>query len=168
MYYFCLWKLCCITLDFSTVKVILFLEISKKTVSFFYHCELFRLKQKFHMCKKQEPWADYVGFDLFGFAYNCKYPPDMSRYGRDYDGYATPNQGTFFYDFCILQYGVVFYHKNTPYKAEFTNDGPIVRNYGTGEIQGPFEDAVNLIEEAIINGQKLLHVMEELEDIDLH
>lgn len=43
------------------------------------------------MCNKQEPWAYYVGFDLFGYEYNCKYPPNKEQFGNDFGGYATPN-----------------------------------------------------------------------------
>ena len=55
------------------------------------------------MCHFKESWADFVGYDLFGNEYNCKYPPNKELYGADYDGYASPNQLTFFYDFCIHQ-----------------------------------------------------------------
>lgn len=122
------------------------------------------------MCKNNEPWADFVGYDLLGFAYNCKYPPNIDRYGREFGGYPTPNRETFFYDFCILGYGVAFYHNDISYEVEFSYDGsgPILKNYTTGEVQGPFEDAVNLIEEAVVNGHKMIQILDELENIVLH
>lgn len=120
------------------------------------------------MCKEREPWADYVGYDLFGYEYNCKYPPNKDKYGNSFGGYTTPNRETFFYDFCILGYGVAFYHNDVSYEAELTKDGPFLKNYTSGEIQGPFEDAVNLIEEAIINGSKMIDVLDEFENVVLH
>ena len=120
------------------------------------------------MCKYDKPWADYVGHDLFGYEYNCKYPPSKEKYGNNYGGYETPNQETFFYDFCILQYGVVFSYEEELYKAEFTDDGPVLTNRMTNEIQGPFEDAVILLENACVKSKKLITVLDELKNIVLH
>lgn len=106
------------------------------------------------MLNEREPWAEFVGFDLFGNEYNCKYPPASDRFGNEFGGYSTPNQETFFYDFCILQYGVVFSYEGQIFEAEFTNDGPILTNRFTNEVQGPFDDAVKLIEEAEVDEKK--------------
>ncbi len=114
------------------------------------------------------PWSEFVAYDLFGNEYNCKYPPNKNLYGLDFEGYATPNQLTFFYDFCINQYGVAFYYEGNDYEAAFTDNGPILSNHTTGDIQGPFEDAVNLIECSILNGKTLISVIDELENVVLH
>lgn len=120
------------------------------------------------MCNKQEPWADYVGYDLFGYEYNCKYPPNKEQFGNDFGGYATPNQETFFFDFCIQQYGVAFFYEDNSYEVEFTDDGPIITNRMTNDIQGPFEDAVHLLNEAKVNGKKLIVVIDQLQNVVLH
>lgn len=120
------------------------------------------------MCKEKEPWADYVGHDLFGYEYNRKYPPNKEKFGNDFGGYATPNQETFFYDYCIQQYGVVFSYEGTLYETEFTDEGPIVTNLATKEIQGPFDNAAQLLENANVNGRKLIDILDELQNIVLH
>lgn len=120
------------------------------------------------MCKEKEPWADFVGFDLFGNEYNCKYPPASDRFSNEFGGYSTPNQETFFYDFCILQYGVVFSFEDQLYEAEFTDDGPILTNRFTQEVQGPFDDAVKLLENSDVKGKKMINILDELENIVLH
>lgn len=120
------------------------------------------------MYKKKEPWADYVGYDLFGYEYNCKYPPNEDKFGNSYGGYATPNQETFFYDFCILQYGVVFSYEDVLYETEFTDDGPIITKLATNEVQGPFENAVQLLENTNINGQKTINILDKFQNIVLH
>lgn len=112
--------------------------------------------------------AEFVGYDLFGNEYNCKYPPNKDLYGLDFEGYATPNQLTFFYDFCINQYGVAFHYDGYDYEAEFTDDGPILTNLSTGDIQGPYEDAVNLLENSILNGKAMVSLIDELENVVLH
>lgn len=120
------------------------------------------------MSKPVPPWAEFVAYDLFGHEYNCKYPPNKDLYGLDFEGYATPNQLTFFYDFCINRYGVAFYYDGNDYEAEFTDDGPVLANRTTGDLQGPFEDAVNLLEKAILNGKTLVSLVDDLENVVLH
>lgn len=120
------------------------------------------------MCNNQEPWADYIGYDLFGYEYNCKYPPNKEKFGNDFGGYPTPNQETFFYDFCIQQYGVAFFYESCHYEVGFSESGPIFINKTTNEIQGPFEDAVRLLEEARLCNKNLVTVIDELQCVVLH
>lgn len=120
------------------------------------------------MSKNREPGADYVGHDLFGNENNCKYPPNREKNGTDFEGYAPPNQLTFYHDFCIQQYGVAFYYGDVLYEAEFTDDGPTLTNRTTGEIQDPFGSAVQLLEDAEINGQKMLRIIDQLDHVVLH
>ncbi len=120
------------------------------------------------MCKEREPWADYVGYNLFGYEYNIKYPPNVEKFGKDFGGYATPNQETFFYDYCIQQYGVAFSYGEVLYETEFTDKGPILTNLATKEVQGPFDSAVQLLENAKINGRKMIDMLEEFQHIVLH
>lgn len=112
--------------------------------------------------------AEFTAHDLFGNEYNCKYPPNKDLYGLDFEGYATPNQLTFFHDFCINQYGVAFHYDGNNYEAEFTNDGPILTNLSTGEAQGPFENAVSLLENSNLNGKAIVAVVDKLENVVLH
>lgn len=120
------------------------------------------------MCEEKDSLLGFVGHDLFGNEYNCKYPPNREKYGNDFEGYASPNQLTFFYDFCIQQYGVAFYYGDILYEAEFTEKGPILNNRMTGEFQGPFEDAVVLLESADVGGKKLVRVIDQLDHVVLH
>lgn len=78
------------------------------------------------------------------------------------------NQLTFFYDFCINQYGVAFYYEGNDYEAEFTDDGLILTNRTTSDVQGPFEDAVDLLENSNLNGKSLVSVVDKLENVVLH
>lgn len=120
------------------------------------------------MFRDKEPWADFVGYDLFGYEYNIKYPPNKEQYGNDFGGYATSNQETFYYDFCILQYGVAFHYDDSNYEAEFTDKGPVLTNHTTNVVQGPFEDAVKLIEESQIKDKHLKDLIDELDYVVLH
>lgn len=120
------------------------------------------------MCKETKNRVEFVGRDLFGNEYNCKYHPNKEVNGTDYEGYATPNQLTFFYDFCIQHYGVGFYYHNNQYEAEFVDEGPVLINKTENEVQGPFVDAMELIETSDVDGKRLIDVMEDLEHVVLH
>lgn len=120
------------------------------------------------MQTEKTPWAEFVAYDLFGNEYNCKYPPNKDLYGLDFEGYATPNQLTFFYDFCINHYGVAFYYEGNDYEAEFTDIGPILTNRTTNDIQGPFKDAMTLLENSTLNGKTLISLVDDLENVVLH
>lgn len=120
------------------------------------------------MQTEKTPWADFVAYDLFGNEYNCKYPPNKDLYGLDFEGYATPNQLTLFYDFCINQYGVAFSYNGSQYEAEFTDNGPVLTNLTTGDVQGPFEDSVSMLEKAEISDKTLVSIVDKLENVVLH
>lgn len=45
--------------------------------------------------------TDVIGFDLCGYPYNKKYPPNVDLYGRQYDGYSSPFRETLFYRFAV-------------------------------------------------------------------
>lgn len=120
------------------------------------------------MSERKKSLTDFAGHDQLGFAYNRKYPPNRDKKGNDFGGYETPNQLTFYYDFCIQQYGVAFYYGDVLNEAEFTDDGPTLTNRITGEIQGPFDSAVYLLEDAEINGQKMISIIDQLDHVVLH
>lgn len=52
--------------------------------------------EELYIMKTEESFADYVGYDLGGFIYNRKYPPNQHLYGNKHHGYATDNQEVFF------------------------------------------------------------------------
>lgn len=84
-------------------------------------------------------------------------------------GTLLPTERCFFYYFCILQYGVAFYYRGVRYEAEFhSKNGPTLKNYDTGEQLGPFPDAMKLLRQAVIGGDVLIDVLDELEEVVLH
>lgn len=36
---------------------------------------------------------EFFGYDLFGFSFNKKYPPNKEKYGDDFYGYPTKGEG---------------------------------------------------------------------------
>lgn len=117
---------------------------------------------------KNEEMADYIGHDLFGYEYNQKYPPNKKLYGDNFGGYASPNREAFFYDFCIQRYGVAFSYKDEDYEAVFTDDGPVLHNLTKKNVQGPFDDAIALIEHGKLDDHILIDVIDKIEYLVIH
>lgn len=51
---------------------------------------------------------------------------------------------------------------------EISESGPILINKTTNEINGPFEDAVRLLEEAMLCNKILITVIDKLQCVVLH
>jgi len=110
--------------------------------------------------------AYYIGRDVFGYPYNKKYPPDYKKYGRQYSGYATPNQEAFFYDYTVLCYDIRFTYKGTDYYIVNWQDCFALTDKKHEIMYQTFPDAIALIEQLEIDGRKLLDFMEEIEDVE--
>lgn len=111
---------------------------------------------------------DYIGIDLGGYQYNKKYPPMTNIYGDSFDGYESPNKLTFFYDFCVQFYGVSFWFGNDQYEAEFMEEGVVLNNLTNGTSQGPFASPLDLIENAMIGGESLFKLIDQVDNVVLH
>lgn len=108
---------------------------------------------------------DYVGYDLFGFPFNRKYPPNKNKYGEDFYGYPTKGEGVLLYDFCIMGYDVKFSYNGDTYY--FLNDGEgVVSDSHFTVRREVFESPMALVENFKINGKTLLELAPEIEDIE--
>lgn len=108
----------------------------------------------------------YIGRDVFGYPYNKKYPPDYQKYGRQFSGYATPNQEAFFYDYVVLCYDIRFTYKGKDYYIVNWQDYFAYMDQTLKITYQSFPDAIALIEQLEIDGRKLMEFMEEIEDVE--
>lgn len=108
----------------------------------------------------------YIGRDVFGYPYNMKYPPDYQKYGRQFSGYATPNQEFFFYDYAVLCYDGRFTYRGKDYYIVNWQDYFALMNEKHDITYQEFPDAIALLENLEIDGRKLLDFMEEIEDVE--
>ena len=109
---------------------------------------------------------DIVGIDLVGFPFNKKYPPDFKRYGSKYHGYKNDVHETFFYDFAVQGYDLRFRYNGKMYYALTESDNVAVCDeHFTNEYQ-VFKNGNDLIENWIIEGRKLLDIIDECEDVE--
>ena len=53
-----------------------------------------------HVTPENDP-RNYVGYDLFGYPFNSKYPPNKEKYGESFEGYSYKALGVLLYDYCI-------------------------------------------------------------------
>lgn len=114
--------------------------------------------------KENDP-RKYVSYNLAGYPYNCKYPPDTQRFGFAHDGYANVAEGVLFYDFAVMGYDVKFSYKGRKYYL--LNDGEAsLSDYKFTERIKTFEDPMELIENLDIEGQPLISILDQIEDIE--
>lgn len=108
-----------------------------------------------------------VGWDLLGYPFNKKYPPDYAKNGRQYDGYPTNNQAVFFLDFAIEGYQVLFKYGEEKFLIQIDFDCALQLDPNTHDIIMEFAHANALIEQMMINGKSLLSRIDEVDVIEL-
>lgn len=107
----------------------------------------------------------YVGYNLAGYPYNCKYPPDTQRFGTNYEGYANIAEGILFYDFAVMGYDVEFSYKGRKYYLLNDGEAHLSDSRFSQRIQS-FEDPMDLIEHLEIEGRRLIQLLDEIDDIE--
>lgn len=108
---------------------------------------------------------DYVGYDLFGFPFNKRYPPDKKTYGEVFYGYPTKGEGVLLYDYCIMGYDVEFSYNGKRYFLLNTGEGILSDSHFT-ERRQVFDSPMALVENFQIDGKTLLELTPEIEDIE--
>lgn len=56
------------------------------------------MEAKIYVTPENDP-RDYVGYDLFGYPFNKKYPLNKEKYGQAFEGYSCKALGVLLYDF---------------------------------------------------------------------
>ena len=87
----------------------------------------------------------YVGYDLFGFPFNKRYPPNKNKNGDDFYGYATIGEGVLLYDFAVMGYDVEFSYNGHKYYLLNTGKG-IVSDSHFSEHKEVFDSPMALVE----------------------
>lgn len=112
------------------------------------------------------PNSPYVVWDLCGYPYNMKYPPDVNDYGAKNHGYPTEERETFFYDFAVLGYDVSFRYKGKPYYLVSCEDHVAISDATFNIEYEVFPDGNSLLENFKIGGRPLVDIIDELEDVE--
>ncbi len=122
------------------------------------------MKNKIYVTPENDP-RDYVGYDLVGFPFNKKYPPNKKYYGQSYEGYANKALGVLLYDYCVVGYDVEFSCKGKTYYLRYDGEGVITDSQFTKRIE-VFDSPMNLVENFKIDGKTFLGIAQEIDDID--
>lgn len=110
---------------------------------------------------------DYIGRDLFGYAYNMKYPPNTDLYGSSYEGYANWNREVFFFEFAVQGYDVQFEYQGEVYYVMNDCDGAARCRVPFNDIIEKYPSPNALIEQMCVKGHKLIDVIDELENVSM-
>ncbi len=122
------------------------------------------METKIPITPENDP-RDYIGYNLFGFPFNKKYPPNKELYGDSYEGYSNKALGVLLYDFCVMGYDVEFSYKGDQFYLLNTGEG-IVSDSNFTEHKEVFDSPMALVENFKIDGKTLLELAPEIEDIE--
>lgn len=111
-------------------------------------------------------WKDIVGHDLFGYPYNKKYPANMGDDAFPYNGYATPNRETFFYSFAVQGYDVEYTYNGKKYYVMFEPEAVYETDDQFNAKLQKFADGNDYIENYLVDGHRLIDIIDDLEDVE--
>lgn len=107
----------------------------------------------------------YVGYDLFGFPFNSKYPPNKDLYGESHEGYPSKGEGVLLYDYVVMGYDVEFTYDGKSYFL--LNDGEgIVSDKTFKARKEVFPTPMALVEDFKIDGIPLIKLASKIKDIE--
>lgn len=112
-----------------------------------------------------------IGRDLLGYPFNRKYPPMPERYGSAYYGYSNWNQQAFFYEFAVQSACISFRYQDKDYYLIAEEDCAATckdSKFTPDENSLRFASCNELIEQLEIDGHKLIDILDDLEDVDIH
>lgn len=109
---------------------------------------------------------EIVGIDLMGYPFNKKYPPNARLYGWDYHGYKSEVYETFFYDFAVQGYDLEFNYNGKKYYVLSEPDHVAVCDSNFTKEYQVFKNGNDLIENWIIEGKRLIDIIDECKDVE--
>ncbi len=104
--------------------------------------------------------------DLFGYAFNGKFPPKCNDNNNLYHGYETPAQECLFYDFAVQGYDLKIKYKGQPYYFMVDTDYVWLSDETfTATIQ-KFANGNDALLHFCINGIPLYKLVDDLEEFE--
>lgn len=114
----------------------------------------------------KEPQDETVGIDLMGYPFNRKYPPNTKLYGTSYHGYKNDAHETFFYNFAVQGYDLEFCYGGKKYHVLHEPDHVAVTDDNFTEELQVFNSGNDLIEKWIIDGKRLVDIIDDCESVE--
>ncbi|MDE6231550.1 MAG: hypothetical protein K2M37_08030 [Muribaculaceae bacterium] len=108
---------------------------------------------------------EWVGYDICGYPFNSKYPPNKKRYGQTFEGYPNKALGVLLYDFAVQGYDVELSYNGKTYYFMDAGDG-VVTDSHFSDRKEVYDSPMALVENFKIDGKTLLELAPEIEDIE--
>jgi len=112
---------------------------------------------------------DYIKFTEDGYPYNGMCPPDFNKLvnpSKGYEGYESYNRGVLFYDFAVQNYDLQFSYKGKMYYFKVGKDYVALSDETFTENLQTFDNAMDAILNFEIDGEKLIDIVDYLEDVE--
>lgn len=108
----------------------------------------------------------YIEHDLWGYRYNNEFPPNTFLYGNDYYGYKNAASQVLFYDFAVQMYDVKLMYNGKMYYLLYTPEYAALSDEKFNDEIEVFLTPNDLIKNLVIEGKKLLDIIDEIEEIE--
>lgn len=108
----------------------------------------------------------YIGHDLFGYRYNTEFPPNIDLYGDGNAGYKNTASQVLFYDFAVQMYDVKFIYNGKMYHLLYTPEYAALSDEKFNDEIEVFPTPNDLIKKLVIDGKKLIDIIDEIEAIE--
>lgn len=122
------------------------------------------MEDEVYMTPENDP-REWVGYDLCGYPFNKKYPPNKPVFGDGFEGYPNKALGVLLYDFAVQGYCVELSFRGKRYYFMDDGDG-VVTDSHFSQRKEVYESPMALVENFKIDGKTLLELAPEIEDIE--
>lgn len=108
----------------------------------------------------------YISYDLCGYPFNSEFPPNFHLYGDGNGGYKNAASQVLFYDFAVQMYDVKFRYKGKMYYLLYTPKYAALTDEKFDKEIQVYPTPNDLIKNLVIDGNKLINIIDEIEDIE--
>ena len=108
----------------------------------------------------------YIGVDEHGSRFNAMCPPDKKKYGVAYGGYKNNARQVLFYDFAVQGYDVEFWYGDKKYNLLYEPTHAALCDEKYSVEYETFTNPMEFIQNLVIDGKKLIDIIDKLEDVE--
>lgn len=108
----------------------------------------------------------YIQKDLWGYAFNGKFPPNDNHANNLYHGYATPAQECLFYDFAVQGYDLKIKYNGVYYYFMVDTNCVWLSDETFSTMKKKFENGNDALINFVIDGKPLYQLVDKLEDYE--
>ncbi len=110
---------------------------------------------------------DYILEDSEGYLYNSEFKPDFAKNGDRYHGYKNNSQEAVLYYFAVMGYDLKFDYKGVTYYFLSAENYVARCDKNFQQDLEVFENANVMVKNFSIDGEKLIDIIDDLENADI-